>query len=233
MKTRLSAFLAIAIACIGTPAVCPAQDYVESYKFDAGVSIGMSGYLGDANQSNLFKHPGFSGRIGGRYLIDSRWAVRAQLGMAGVSGNTADFDIVMPDGAQYDFKSTLYDFTVRGEANFFGYGIGETYKRLRRWTPFLSLGVGLTMAANGSGGTTAAFCIPMGLGVKYKFKPRWNLIAEFTMVKTFGDKLDSEQLDDPYQIKSSFLKNTDWYSTLTVGITYEFGPRCVTCHRID
>lgn len=209
-----------------------AQDIVESYKFDLGAGIGMSGYLGDANESNLFKHPGFAANIGGRYLFDSRWAVRAQLGMQTLSGNTADFSNVLPDGRQYSFKSTAYDLGFRGECNFFGYGIGETYKRLRRWTPFLSVGIGMTMSSTPDG-SFFALNIPMGVGIKYKFKPRWNLIAEFSMTKVFGDKVDSAELTDLYQIKSSFLKNTDWYSSLTVGITYEFGARCVTCHRID
>ena len=78
----------------------PAQDIVESYKFDLGAGIGMSGYLGDANESNLLKHPGFAANIGGRYLFDSRWAVRAQLSMLTLSGNTADFSNVLPDGKQ-------------------------------------------------------------------------------------------------------------------------------------
>lgn len=210
----------------------PAQDIVESYKFDLGAGIGMSGYLGDANESNLLKHPGFAANIGGRYLFDSRWAVRAQLSMLTLSGNTADFSNVLPDGRQYSFKSTVYDLGFRGECNFFGYGIGETYKRLRRWTPFLAVGVGMTMSSTPDG-SFFALNIPMGVGIKYKFKPRWNLIAEFSMTKVFGDKVDSAELTDLYGIKSSFLKNTDWYSSLTVGITYEFGARCVTCHRID
>ena len=210
----------------------PAQDIVESYKFDLGAGIGMSGYLGDANESNLLKHPGFAADIGGRYLFDSRWAVRAQLSMLTLSGNTADFSNVLPDGKQYSFKSTAYDLGFRGECNFFGYGIGETYKRLRRWTPFLSVGIGMTMSSTPDG-SFFALNIPMGVGIKYKFKPRWNLIAEFSMTKVFGDKVDSAELTDLYGIKSSFLKNTDWYSSLTVGITYEFGARCVTCHRID
>lgn len=209
-----------------------ADDMVESYKYDFGFGLGMSGYLGDANESNLFKHPGVVGNVGVRYLFGSRWAAKAQLGVATLSGNTADFENVLPEGAQYQFKSTAFDLAVKGEANFFAYGIGETYKRLRRWTPFVSVGLGLTMASS-AGNTSAAFSIPMGVGVKFKLSRRLNLNAEFTMTKVFGDKVDSKELTDLYQIKSSFLKNTDWYSTLTVGISYEFGPRCVTCHRID
>lgn len=232
--SRLHILLTLVVTAVAAQSHhASAQDVVESYKFDFGAGLGMSGYLGDANESNLFKHPGFAADIAARYLFDSRWAVRAQLSMATLSGNTADFDNVLPGNASYEFKSTVYDLGVRGECNFFAYGIGETYKRLRRWTPFLSLGVGVTMSANGSGSSYVAFNIPMGIGVKYKFAPRWNLIAEFTMTKTFGDKIDSDELTDIYQIKSSFLKNTDWYSTLTVGVSFEFGPRCVTCHRID
>ncbi len=77
------------------------------------------------------------------------------------------------------------------------------------------------------------FNIPIGVGVRYKISRRLNLSAEFSMTKVFSDNVDSKELSDLYQIKSSFLKNTDWYSTLTVGISYEFGPRCVTCNRID
>lgn len=209
-----------------------AADDVESYKYDFGASIGMSGYLGDANESNLMKHPGFSGALNMRYLFDSRWAVRAQLGMATISGNTAEFENVLPFGEEYSFKSTVADLSVRGECNFFAFGIGETYKRLKRWSPFVSLGLGASMSMS-DGSNHVAFSVPIGLGVRYKISRRVNLAVEFTMTKVFGDKVDSDQLTDLYKIKSSFLKNTDWYSSLSVGISYEFGPRCSTCNRID
>lgn len=209
-----------------------AQNPVESYKFDVGAGIGMSGYLGDANASNMFKHPGFTGNIGLRYLINSRWNVKAQLSVVSLSGNTADFDNVYPGGAQYSFKSMVYDLGIRGECNFFAYGIGETYKRLRRWSPYLTVGIGCTMSRTG-GDNFFAMNLPMGVGIRYKISTRLNIHAEFIMTKAFGDHVDSKELSDLYQIKSSFMKNTDWYSTISVGFSYEFGPRCVTCHRID
>lgn len=228
---RAIAFLVIVAAATSLRCVA-ATDDVESYKFDIGASLGMSGYLGDANESNLLKHPGFAASLQGRYLFDSRWAVRAQLGMATISGNTAEFANVLPFGEQYSFNATVADLAVKGEVNFFSYGIGETYKRLRRWTPFASVGLGASMSMT-DGHTYAAFSVPMGLGVKYKISRRLNFIAEFSMTKVFGDHLDSAELSDLYRIKSSFLKNTDWYSTITVGLTYEFGPRCSTCNRLD
>ncbi|MCM1356164.1 MAG: porin family protein [Staphylococcus sp.] len=226
--------IALSLCALAIPAraLAQTQESVEEYKFDIGAGIGMSGYLGEANGGNPFAHPGvaFNGTF--RYLINTRWAIRGMLTAVSLSGSTADIENVLPEGKVYDFKSWAYDLGARAEFNFFNYGIGETYKRLSRISPYLSLGLGVTMA-NSGGDTSVAMSIPMGLGVKYKVRPRLNLGLEFSMTKVFGDKVDSAELTDLYKIKSSFLKNTDWYSTVMVTLTYEFGKRCVTCHRID
>ena len=88
------------------------------------------------------------------------------------------------------------------------------------------------MASSG-GNTLAAFTIPMGLGIKFKLRERLNLGVEFTMTKAFSDKFDGPDLADLNQIKTAFYKSTDWYSRFTVGISYEFGKRCETCHYVD
>lgn len=207
-----------------------AEEYA-SYKFDVGVHAGMSGYLGDANESNIFQHPGYTAGASFRYLPNGRMAVRGIFTTASLSGNTADFDDKFPGGENYSFTSQIYDLGARFEFNFFNYGIGETYKRMRRWSPYLSLGVGATLAAC-EGNTAFAVNIPMGVGVKYKVMPRLNLGLEFSMTKVFGDNVDGE-ISDLYNISSSFLKNTDWYSQIAFSITYEFGKRCETCHYVD
>lgn len=206
------------------------QAQEETYRFDVGAQVGMAGYLGDAS-SNIFGHPGFSGGVSWRYLPDARWAVRALLNVMSLSGGTADMDDVLPGQAQYSFKSTAYDLGGRVEFNFFSYGIGESYKKLRRWSPYLTVGLGVTLATCG-GESAFGVNIPMGAGIKYKLRERWNLGLEFTMTKVFSDHVDGE-LSDLYQIKSSFIKNTDWYSNISVSVTYEFGKRCSTCHYVD
>lgn len=206
------------------------QAQEETYRFDVGAQVGMAGYLGDAS-SNIFVHPGFSGGVSWRYLPDARWAVRALLNVMSLSGDTADMDDVLPGQAQYSFKSTAYDLGGRVEFNFFSYGIGESYKKLRRWSPYLTVGLGVTLATCG-GESAFGVNIPMGAGIKYKLRERWNLGLEFTMTKVFSDHVDGE-LSDLYQIKSSFIKNTDWYSNISVSVTYEFGKRCSTCHYVD
>ena len=124
IKNRLRTLIATIIMAVSVQAY--AADYVDSYRYDVGAGIGTSGYLGDANESNLLKSLGFSANAGVRYLFDSRWAAKAQFSVATLSGNTADFENVLPDNAQYKFNSTVYDLSIKGEANFFAYGIGET-----------------------------------------------------------------------------------------------------------
>lgn len=220
----------LAIVMVSAPSTVEAQS--APYKFDFGAAIGMSGYLGEANNSSLLKHPGFDAELSFRYLPDARWAVRGVLSTLSLSGNTADMDNILPEGEAFDFSSQVYDLGARVEFNFFSYGIGETYKRLRRWTPYLTLGVGVCLSSC-DGDLAAAPTLPMGMGLKYKLSERLNLGAEFTMTKAFGDKVDGSQLVDLNRIKTTFYKNTDWFSRLTVGITYEFGKRCETCHYVD
>lgn len=223
---KLIAIMTVWLACCVQQAV--AQE--ETYRFDLGAQAGVSGYIGDAS-SSIFSHPGFVGGVSFRYLPDVRWALRTVFNAMSLSGNTADMDDVLPDGAQYSFRSTVFELGERIEFNFFAYGIGETYKRLRRWSPYLTAGVGFTLASSG-GQTAFGLNIPMGAGVKYKIKERLNLGFEFTMTKVFSDHVDGP-LSDLYQIKSSFVKNTDWYSNISVSLTYEFGKRCATCHYVD
>ncbi len=43
------------------------------YMWDFGVSLGMSGYTGDANEEFAFRRPGIHADLFGRYNFNSRW----------------------------------------------------------------------------------------------------------------------------------------------------------------
>ena len=204
----------------------------QEYRSEIGAALGVSGYLGDCNKSNFLKHPGVAGGAVFRYVFNYRMAVKASLSMATLSGNSADFDDVLPGGETYKFNSQLYDIGARFEFNFFNYGIGYTYKRLHRLTPYLSLGIGAALSTC-DGNTAFALSIPMGAGVKYKLSERWNLGFEFTMSKLLGDKADGFSADSLTGIKSSFIKNTDWCATMLFSVTYMFNKKCVQCHYVD
>lgn len=204
----------------------------EDYRFDIGGGIGMTGYLGDANTSNLWSRPGFDAELLFRYLPNPRWGIKTNFYVGTLSGDSSKMTNVFPDGNSYKFSTTFFELGEMAEFNFFNFGIGESYRKLKRISPYITAGLGVTgWSVDGKFG--AALNIPIGVGVKYKLSERWDLGFEFLMKKTFTDRLDGADLDDPQGIKSSFMKNTDWYSTMTVTISYQFSKRCATCNYKD
>ena len=202
----------------------------QDYRYEIGAALGTSGYLGDVNRGNFLRNPGVSGVGVFRFIKDYRWAFKGSLSVATISGDSKNESYAFAGGESYSFSSTLVDMGGQVEFNFFNFGIGSKYKNLKRLTPYLTLGIGATMASC-SGSTAFAMNLPMGVGVKYKLKERLNMGAEFTMRKCFGDKIDG--LSDLNSIKSSFAKNTDWYSLIQVSVTWEFGKRCRVCHYVE
>ena len=202
----------------------------QDYRYEIGGGIGTSGYLGDVNHGNFMRNPGFEVGAVFRYIKDYRWAFKANLLTAGISGDSRNEKYVFPGGETYSFKSQLVDLGGQVEFNFFNFGIGSKYKNLKRLTPYLTLGLGATMAFY-EGKSSVCMNLPMGVGAKYKLKERLNLGLEFTMRKCFGDKIDG--LSDLNGIKHTFAKNTDWYSVIMVSVTYEFSKRCRVCHYVE
>lgn len=201
----------------------------EDYRFDIGGGIGMTGYLGDANSAFLYQHPSWDVELLLRYIGNPRWAFKTNFYVGGLSGNTANMANVYPTDQHYSFSTTFYELGEMAEFNFFNYGMGQRYQKLKRFSPYITAGLSATLWSVG-GQTSAAFTLPFGIGAKFKINRRLNLGLEFLMKKVFTDRLDGPQLDDPLGIKSSFVKNTDWYSTLTITLSYEFSKRCQTCH---
>lgn len=204
----------------------------EDYRFDIGGGVGMTGYLGDANSANLLQNPSWDVEVLFRYIYNPRINFKTNFFVGGLRGDSSQMDNVFPDGQNFKFSTTFYELGELFEFHFFNYGMGETYRRLKRWTPYITAGVSLT-AWNVDSKFGASFTIPMGIGFKYKPALRWNIGLEFLMKKTFSDRLDGAKLSDPLGIKSEFMKNTDWYSTLTLTISYEFSKRCAVCHYKD
>ena len=204
----------------------------EDYRFDMGGGIGMTGYLGDANTSNLFQNPGWDLELLFRYIANPRWAWKTNFYTGSLRGDSSQMTNVFPGEENYKFSTQFYELGEMVEFNFFNYGMGETYRKLKRITPYITAGLGITLWSVDKK-TGAGVTIPFGVGLKYKPSLRWNIGFEFLMKKVFTDRLDSSSLDDPYGIKSSFMKNTDWYSTMSITISYEFSKRCATCNYKD
>ena len=219
----------LTMLCIAIVATLMPKAYAQDYKYDIGVEAGISSYWGDVNQSSLIYRPGFTGGAVFRYVIDYRWAIRANLSAAMLSGNATDDDNILPDGDGYQFSTTLFDAGCRAEFNFFNYGVGQSYKNTSRFSPYITAGLAFC-AGFPEGNNFFTVNIPFGVGVKYKVGQRWNLGLEFVRHKVIGDRIDNIDLKDPYQIPSSALKNTDWFSTLALSITYDFGFKTLPCN---
>lgn len=217
------------MAALLTPSKAMAQ---EDYRFDFGAGLGMTGYLGDANTANLYQNPSWDAEIFLRYIFNPRIAIKTNFYTGGLRGNSEQMTNVFPDGLNYKFSTTFYELGEMFEFNFFEFGIGERYRKLKRITPYITAGLSGTMWTV-DGHVYGGFTIPLGIGVKFKANKRLNFGLEFLMKKVFSDRLDGTQLEDPYTIKSSFAKNTDWYSTLTLTVSYEFSKRCATCNYKD
>lgn len=205
--------------------------WAQEYKYEIGGMAGGSFYMGDANKNTIFK--GMNPAVGAvfRYNINFRWALKANLMWGQVSGKTEGMENVFPNNAQTSFNRSIMELGGQAEFNFFPYSDKFDYAGAKRFSPYVLVGIGLTVAPGG-GKTFASPNIPLGVGMKYKIKNRLNLGCEFSFRKLFGDGLEGkDMLDDPYGVKSSALKNKDWYSFLLLSVTWDFGPRCRTCNN--
>lgn len=220
----------ILAAAVLMMAVGPVRAFAqEDYRFDIGAGIGMSGYLGDANPSNMYKMPGVDGELLFRYMLNPRIAFKTNFYATTLRGDTRKMENVLPDAQQFKFSTTVFELGELFEFNFLKYGMGESYRKLSRFSPYIAGGLGFNLWST-EGKTHFGVNIPLGLGLKFKASKRVNLGLEFLMKKVFTDRLDSQALSDPYLIKSSLVKNTDWYSTFTFTVSYEFSKRCEVCH---
>lgn len=205
----------------------------QEYKYEIGGMAGGAYYMGDANKNGFFK--GLNPALGGvfRYNVNFRWAIKGNLLWGRVSGSTAGLENVFPDQAQVSFDANVIELGGQGEFNFLPYSDKFSYSGAKRFTPYVLLGIGVSVAP-GNGSTMASLNIPLGIGVKYKVKNRLNLGCEFSFRKLFADNLEGNAvLDNPYGIKSSFLKNRDWYSFLLLSVTWDFGPRNRPCNNAN
>ena len=245
LKIMMSALLLLVATTAG------AQDDVE-YRMELGVGANLTTYHGDLS-SGLFSNMQPGGTVIFRAIINPRSAVRISAMVSKLKGDVGKAGTVFPDITEkkFSFSNTLGDLSVAYEYNFWPYGTGRDYRGAKRITPFITMGLGLTYAHckegtydysqghSESGEYTPQYNssksiitgnVPIGVGVKYKIGARTNLSLDWQMHISFSDNLDG--MDDPYRIKSSGLfKNTDCYSTLTLGLTYSLSPKCSTCHK--
>jgi hypothetical protein len=232
---------AIISCCLLLGLAAYAEEEVE-YKMDMGAGLGGCFYLGDAN-SSPFGDLSVMGAITARRILNARMAVKANLAFGHIHGQTSGF---IPTNAysqaqeggiptSVNFSRNILDLGVQFELNFWGFGTGVGYKGNSRITPYILAGAGITVGMGGGADACGGMNIPVGVGVKYKLKPRVNIGFEWTMRFCTSDKLDATawgtQLNDPYGVKSGMFKNKDSYSFAMFFITYDMFPKLRKCNN--
>lgn len=214
------------------------------YQQEIGGGVGIYSYVGDAG-GGFFSHPGPMGVLLWRRNFNPRMVLKTNLGFGRLNGTTEGIYIpkdpwskTAAGGVQavtINFGRKIVDAGAQFELNFLGYGMGERYKGLHRWTPYLLAGAGVTVAFGFGGKTAAGLNIPLGVGFRYKLKHRLNIGLEWAFRFTTSDKLDDTwadlKLNDPYGIESGTFKNKDCYQTLFVSLTYDISPKYRKCNN--
>lgn len=208
----------------------------QEYKYEIGGGLGMSSYMGDANKNNPISglHPSFGAIF--RKNINFRWAMKANLLMGGVNGNTKNSDNVYFGNASAEFKRNFIELGAQMEFNFLPYSDKYSYLNTSKTAPYVMAGLGFTLAPGDE--TFFGLNFPVGVGVKYKVKNRINLGLEYSVRKLFNDGFDAPNksgfnMDNPYRLNGGILKNRDWYTVLMFSITWDFGPNDRECTNID
>lgn len=241
MMKRAMLFLLTSLA---TPAVKAQDGDLLEYQQEIGGGVGIISYLGDAG-GGFMTHPGLMGTAVWRRNLNQRMVVKTNLGLGHMSGNTkgsyfpTDPKSKTPEGGEpadiIHFSRNVVDAGAQFEFNFLGYGMGAGYKGLSRWTPYLLAGAGFAIGFGGGGQTAGALTIPVGLGFRYKLRPRLNVGFEWSVRFTTSDRLDDAgqetHLSDPYGIESGMFKNKDCYQMMFVSLTYDISPKYRKCNN--
>ena len=213
------------LLCFGVTALPAAAREEEEYTKEWGASLGLNSLLDDTNSSIVGNLHGSMG-ASVRFLFNPRMALRTEMGVHFIGGDTGGVKDFYPDYVDqvgtarrfYRHSGTIFDLAALYELNFFSYAYRPGYQGHRRFTPYLQMGLGFAFSTTGR---TVTPWVPLGFGVKYKLRPRLNV----------SDRLDG--FDAPHGLKSDFFRNQDHLGLLRVTLTYDFSPRCPTCNKAD
>ncbi len=203
---------------------------------EIGVLGGVSYYNGDANSTKIFKNNdlAFGGLI--RAHITDRFMVKVNVIRGEVHGNTNDFPDVYPYHQQVSFNQRFWDVGLHFEHNMIKYGMSYWDREMKRHTPYVLIGPGLTNYRQWSG-NQITFNLTFGVGYKFKICERLNFGVEWSMRKLFVDDFDvttskNTILNNPYKMDRSWLKNNDYYTCAFAFLSVDLLKRNGACRTV-
>lgn len=206
----------------------------DDYRMEFGAAIGGMGALNDANSKLLGQMKPSVGAFV-RFTPHPRQAFKVSFNYGKTAGNVNDvsnFYPAQPIGTiatarkHHEWDGAVLDFNAVYELHFLPYGYRRSYLGLRRLVPYLQLGLGVVY---GTAGKAFSPTIPLGVGLKYKLAPRWNLGVEWKMHFSLTDRLDN--LEAPLNIATTGFKKKDHFGLTLLTLSYSLSPVCPTCNK--
>ncbi|MEO6851251.1 MAG: DUF6089 family protein [Mucilaginibacter sp.] len=179
---------------------------LQAQTWELGGFAGASGYMGELNPNNPVKISGIA--LGGfiKRNFDGYWSAKLNYTFGQIAGADNTSNSPQMRARNLSFKTQLNEFALIGEFNFMKYipEVGEN-----RYTPFIYLGVGVVgynpqatylgqtydLRALMTEGQSKPYrntvpTFPYGVGIKYNFSGKWNLIADIGYRNPSTDYLD-------------------------------------------
>lgn len=207
--------------------VAPAHGEQQPYLCDIGVQGGMGYYIGDG-QKHPFMHPRevYGGQF--RYKFNNRWAVQLKGQYQRIA---LKVDGATPVSEPILWTNNMINIDAVGEFNFFRYGEKTNDTRIKPITPYIFLGFGMALYDEMDDPySNFALYIPLGIGMKWRFAPRWQMLVAWQHNIYFWDDVENrEELGNTYDMNGSNFMNNDITGQLTLGIVFEFAQQKGDC----
>ena len=206
------------------------------YLGELGIMGGDSYYNGDANSTKIFYENNLAVGAFIRAHATDRFMIKFSVTRGGASGDTRNFENILPNNQQADFEQKYWDFGLHLEHNFLKYGMDSWDREMKRHTPYILVGPGLTIYEQWSG-NRHTFNFTFGVGYKFKVCDRLNIGVEWAMRKLFIDNFDvtshsNSILNDPYNMGHSWIKNNDYYTTALLFLSVDLLKKKGACRGI-
>lgn len=204
--------------------------YAQQYKYEVGLHSSVQHYIGDISRKFMLADWAFGGGVDFRYNYNFNLAISSSLSFDNLKGNMKWSDNVFPDTYSYSFNKYLFDLSALCEYNFYPYSDRYKYLDTKRFSPFISLGLGSFFFKDES--FVAMPYIQTSVGVKYKISNRFNIVASYQLKYSPFDNMEpNKKFADPFNVKQIIPKGGDAMGKFAVSLTYDIGFRKESnCH---
>jgi hypothetical protein len=204
----------------------------ETKSGEIGILAGGSFYLGDLNKTPFLNSKLALGAFY-KHNINKRFSLKGAFNYGHLSGKAAQDNNVFPQinpSTVVDFNHPFYELNGVTEFNFIPFLAAN---RKFTFTPYAFAGLGLMYYPKGA--SKFVVNIPFGLGTKYNIYKNFMLGVDFSIKKTFSDKLDytyAPPSETNVFTQYGYAGNKDWYAVYGIYLSYKIKYR-VKCPAFD